>query len=189
MDQGEYQEAVPIISWYIAQFLMEADKELVKPSGITVQRLYQNVCDSHQIQNGFPEGLPLFNFGVAMMLAYGIFVFPKEILGNSVDWSQCQFKPGDSFNFLVDEMGAENDFGQFIRGMRNSISHANVKYLGGFPVDRKDCCTFWSETNGTKVVNFKVQVSEKGFLKFLDTVAKFMINEVLLPQKRKAASL
>lgn len=163
---------------------MEAQNELAKSSDITVRELYQKVCTANNIKKDFP----LSNFGFSMMLAYGIFVFPKEILGNSVDWSKCEFRPEDTFNFLIDEIGAQKRLPQFMRGMRNAISHANVQYLGGVPADQEDGCTFWSEEKEEackkKQVNFKVQVSSKGFLEFLDKVGKFIINEVLLPKYR-----
>jgi len=184
IDPRENRDAVPVLSWYTARYLMEAQNELAKSSDISVRELYQKVCTVNNIQKDFP----LLNFGLSMMLAYGIFVFPKEVLGNSVDWSKCEFSPEDTFNFLIDETGAQKRLPQFIRGMRNAISHANVKYLGGVPADQENGCTFWSEkkeeASKTMVVNFKVQTSSKGFLEFLDKVGKFLINEVLLPRYR-----
>jgi hypothetical protein len=180
MDPRENQEAVPVMCWYNALFLYEADKAKVDP-----EKKIKEVYDQFREQYKVPENFPLRNFGLTMMLAYGLLVYPKEFLENKICWQRFGFKTKKCFEFVVDKTGAQNKTTQFVIGMRNAIAHANVRYLAGVPLDCKDGCEFWSVDLCTKSVNFKVKTSEKCFLEFLTEIGHFVINDIILPGYRQ----
>lgn len=186
MDQMENQKAVPAKCWYTAMFLYAADETKGDPEK-KIKEVYDQFREKQfPEKNGVREDFPLRNFGLTMMLAYGLLVFPKELLENDIDWSKFRFETKSCFSFDIDKNEAQKETEKFVREMRNAIAHANVRYLGGVDVDCKGGCEFWSVDPWTKSVKFKVKTSEKCFLKFLTEIGHFVINDNILPRHQQS---
>ena len=161
--------------WYTAMFLYRADKARIDTPTKSIDEVYKEFLKDQGLDQ--KSGFQLRNQGTSMMLAYGLLVLPRELwLRNDLPIFEFSTKP--EFNFIVDDVHAQNQHSQFIRCIRNSISHANVHIIAPAGTNQKDTFTFWNYNPREKKIDFKVSSSWKGFLMFLDEVAKYYINTV-----------
>jgi hypothetical protein len=161
--------------WFTAMFLYRADKAREETPTKSIEEVYNDFLRDQRLDQN--SGFQLRNQGTSMMLAYGLLVLPREIWDRD-DLPSFEFNTKTEFKFIIDDVHAQTQHSQFIRCMRNSISHANVNIIAPAETHQRDTFTFWNYNLRNQCVDFKVSSSWKGFLSFLDEVAKYYINTV-----------
>lgn len=162
---------IPHWVWFTAMFLYRADNARSETPQISIGELYSSFLADQGLTSD--SGFQLRNQGLTLMLAYGLLVIPMELWGRD-DLSQFPFNTRKNFMFLIDTVKARDSPQQFIRCMRNAISHCNIEIKAFASVDQCDAFTFWND-RGQKI-DFKIQVSWKGLSEYLDEVGKYYVN-------------
>ena len=109
------------------------------------------------------------NQGTVILLMCGLLVIPKEIWEKSK--INFQFTTRDKFVVKTLPTDSNLDTLNFLRLLRNSLSHAN------FSIDVTNAkLTFWNNYKGTK--NFEVEIGYGNLGEFLAEVGKYYVNEV-----------
>jgi len=159
------REEIPQWSWYNGQFLFKFDEYLKNGKHQTsLEQFYKDFIN----ENSIPEGIyHTKNQGIVISLLYTLLVIPKEI------WE----KENTSFNFEYDDYfetieGKFHNTLDFLRLIRNSISHAN------FDVDIKSSEYIFWNTNKKGLINFKFKSNHEKLGKFLTMIGKYYINDV-----------
>jgi hypothetical protein len=164
---GNSREEIPQWTWYNGQFLFQFDEQLQKNPNQTISQFYAKFLENQEIQN--QNFYHTKNQGTVILLMYGLLVIPKEIW----ETTATNFKFKTRNKFLIKILPTNNgiDTLDFLRLLRNSLSHAN------FSIDTKNKkLNFWNNYNGTK--NFEVEIRYSDLGKFLTEVGKYYINEV-----------
>ena len=160
------RQDIPLWTWYNGQFLFQFDEQLKVNPDKTISEFYSDFLQDQKLQD--------YNFyhtknpGTVLLLMYGLIVIPREIW----EKSNTNFEFNTRNRFLFKAPTEENlDTFNFIRLLRNSLSHAN------FSVDMKtNSLTFWNNRQGVK--DFEVEINYGDLGDFLAEIGKYYINEV-----------
>lgn len=156
---------IPRWGWYNGMFLFEY-ADALETKGI--QDIH-NFYDSFKRKNLNGIDFPLKNQGLSISLLYMLLVVPREMWEN-------QNNNNTSFAFTTRNLfafreGENLDTWNFLRCMRNSISHAN------FNMTQEGEYTFWNtQQNGN--INFNVTIMHANLLVFISEIGKYFINEI-----------
>lgn len=161
------REEIPQWTWYNGQFLFQFDEELKTNPNQTISEFFSNFLTSQGMQN--QNFYHTKNQGTVILLMYGLLVIPKEIWEKST--TNFQFMTRNKFEVKTPTIDGNLDTLNFLRLLRNSLSHANfsIDVLNGR-------LTFWNNNNGTK--NFEAVISYGDLGEFLAEVGKYYVNEV-----------
>jgi len=166
---------IPYWVWYTGRFLFYADRALEvnpeKPIGEVYQQFLQ-----HEEGLSAESGFQLRNQGTTLMLAYGLLVLPRELWERD-GLPEFEFKTRDEFTFIIDTVGAQSNTRQFIRCMRNALSHANIKIIAPAQSSQENTFTFWNRTRSGDI-DFKVETSWSGLIEFIVEAGRYYINKV-----------
>lgn len=135
-----------------------------------ISQPHQSIKEFHQSfakdkMNGI--AFPLKNQGLAISLLYMLLVVPREIWESSHEsGTQFPFSTKELFTFQV---GSAGDNWQFLRLMRNAISHAN------FDMNETGNYTFWN-INRDGIRNFEVTIHHRDLFSFISEIGKYYLN-------------
>jgi hypothetical protein len=156
---------IPRWGWYNGMFLHKLDDAIRKQPNQTISEFHKSFIDAQL--NGI--AFPLQNQGLAISLLYMLLVVPREMWESSQQvGTQFEFNTKHLFTFRT---GATDDNWQFIRLMRNAISHAN------FEMDKSGTYVFWN-TNNAGIKNFEVSIIHISLFEFISEIGKYYINRV-----------
>jgi hypothetical protein len=156
---------IPQWAWYNGQVMFHLSDALETDPTQTISHF----VSSFQKSQNFPSNFNFKNQGVLLSLLYGLLVVPKELWEKGSSQTQFPFRTRQYFSF---ELGNTMDTANFLRCMRNAISHANFDVNIDPPVYQ-----FWNiGGNGTK--NFEVKISHGDLGLFVSEVGKYYVNEV-----------
>ena len=166
---------LPYWIWYTSMFLLRADNARVKTPDKSIGEMYREFLAD---QNLTPQsGFQLWNQGLMISLAYGMFVLPSEFWKShgSSNLPPFAFKTRSEFTFIKDNVSAQSQPDKFIQCMRNAIAHANLRVVVPSDIDQQDSWTFWNRNkNGRE--NFRVQTSSRGFANFFFEVGNYYVD-------------
>ena len=115
------KKEIPRWGWYNGMFLHDLEDAIHTQPNQSIAEFHQSFT-KHKM-NGME--FPLKNQGLAISLLYMLLVVPREIWESSPQaGTQFEFTTRPSFTFLT---GSTDDNWQFLRLMRNAVSHANFE--------------------------------------------------------------
>jgi len=163
---SESRQEIPLWTWYNGQFLFQFQEHVEKNSDKTISQFFEEFKKNQNIES--PDFYQTKNQGTVILLMYGLMVIPKEI------WE----KKTTEFEFLTRKKFEINispndnlDTLDFLRLMRNSLSHAN------FSIDIPNSkFKFWNNKDAVK--NFEVEINFGDLGEFIAEVGKYYINVV-----------
>jgi len=165
------REEIPQWCWYNGMFLFSFDEALQsEDKNKTLKEFYNSFKERQGLSN---SPFSLKNQGTLICLLYALLVIPREIWERDKEQgTKFSFKTIKNFKVTIGKNIVDNNTWNFLRLMRNAISHAN------FNIDRdKNEYTFWNNHRQGNH-NFEVKVSHRGLGEFLTEVGKYYINEV-----------
>jgi len=156
---------IPKWGWYNGLFLFEYADALETKGKQDIHDFY----DSFKRKNLNGNEFPIKNQGLSISLLYMLLVLPREMWENQQNNSTSfAFKTRNLFKF---EQGGDFDTWNFLRCMRNSISHAN------FNMTQEGEYTFWNtQQNGN--INFRVTIMHSDLFTFITEIGMYFINEI-----------
>ena len=164
------RENIPQWNWYNGQFLFSFDEALRVNPGQTISEFYDAFRRTHGLQD---FTFTLKNQGAIIALLYALLVVPREIWERDNKETTFAFETKPQFHV---RRGDVTDTWNFLRLMRNAISHAN------FDVNVADSLyTFWNQTRSGDI-DFEVTISHEGLGNFLTEIGKYYINHVKAQQ-------
>jgi len=166
-------------SWYTTRFLRLIEEARKTQKDISVKELEKQYLEQLKKEGNIGnKDFPLFNPGYLMMLAYALLVIPKEIIGrNKLLYNDFSFSTKSMFQFIRPKK-YNSDPEDFLRKMRNAVSHGNFK-LEADNNSGSSLFTFWNESNRKE--NFRVTTTNEGFWQFLDEIGKYYSKKVGKP--------
>ena len=178
----ETRDQVPVFCWLSMMFMQSCQRQIEVKSKTTITELYTDFCRGNGIDLDV-WSYDLLNQGLVMSSLYGLLVYPHEMWEkDKTAGTGFKFSSRDAFEFsdLVshpmsiwnDERYRDLTHFDFLRLLRNAVSHANIK-VG---VDTQ-AWIFWNiDLKNRK--NFEVKVSNQELGFFITEVGKYFINEV-----------
>jgi hypothetical protein len=164
-EENPMRNEIPKWGWFNGLFLFEYEDALENNKDITIGEFYNNFRNNHLNNKEFP----LKNQGIAISSLYMLLVFPREIWEREQnEGTQFQFNTKSLFEF---ENGNNLSNWDFIRLMRNSISHAN------FDMKSDGEYIFWNRKDNDDI-NFKVKILHSNLFKFITEIGKYYLNKV-----------
>lgn len=115
----------------------------------------------------------LKNPGVVISLLYALLVVPMEIWERDPKRTGFPFKTQGEFRITK---GKHKDTWDFLRLLRNSVSHAHFTIYSENNIYR-----FWNSNKGK--IDFETEITQAGLGLFLTEIGKYYVNEV----KQKSA--
>jgi hypothetical protein len=160
------REEIPQWIWYNGQLMFMFDEALRINPEMSIGTFMKKFLSQHDmLEEGFYHTK---NQGTIMMLLYGLLVLPKEI------WEKKEtlfpFESRSKFH-VVSEHAGEIETLDFLRYMRNAVSHSHFKINV-----ESSIFTFWNESKG--IMNFEVEIHYSDIGKFIEEVGKYYINDV-----------
>jgi hypothetical protein len=148
--------------WLVGQFLAWIDNQRDTREGFLV---VEDFVDSLPIKIE-KDNFKCFNQGTALMMCYGLLVYPREIFGKKI-------KPEELNNYVLESVGENiKDFFEIsneideeinteniLRHLRNSISHSKVKIDS-----EKDIFVFKDVNSSEKKFEGKISGKDLGIL-------------------------
>jgi len=111
----------------------------------------------------------LVNQGLLIMTAYGICVIPRERFNGFADF-HYPLRSKRLFRVIEDKKHVMDDRAKFLRRIRNAIAHVNIKFLPNVSVDDPSGVEFWDRVNEKTDIDFRVTISVRGLLEFLNEI-------------------
>lgn len=163
-------------------FLQSCQRHIESEPDKTIGEIYFEFCKLHGLDMYAPWSYDLLNQGFVTAALYAILVFPYEMWGKDAAGSNFKFSSRDHFRFSDEVPHSESIWSRerysglthldFLRLLRNAVSHANIKA----PADTQPWI-FWNiDLKNRK--NFEVRTSNQGLGFFITEVGKFFVNEV-----------
>jgi hypothetical protein len=163
------RQEIPLWTWYNGQFLFQFDEQLKTNPNKTISEFYSDFLQDQKLQDH--EFYHTKNQGTVLLLMYGLIVIPREIWEKST--TNFKFNTRNKFVFKL-PTGRNVDTFDFLRLLRNSLSHAN------FSVNVKTMnLNFWN-VNRHGVKDFEVEIKYDELGDFLAEIGKYYVNEVKL---------
>jgi len=154
--------------WYTCNFVNTAEVARLKSPNKTIEQIYNEFVEGNpQVKNN-KDTFTLVNQGLIIMIAYGICVFPKEGFSNFAEMDY-PIRSKEFFQVILDEKNSMSRRSCFLRRIRNAIAHGHFKFLSGISVDDPNSMELWDGPRDGEV-NFKVTISVRKFLSFLDEI-------------------
>ncbi len=161
---------IPQWSWYNGRFLFAFQEALETDNSKSLGDFFGEFKENNELTPPFI--FQLKNQGVIISLLYTLLVIPRETWENNLNTgTSFSFKTRENFKIEIGQKTSSDNW-EFLRLMRNSISHANFS----INVEQSEYC-FWNENN-SNVKNFKATISHEGIGKFITEIGKYYINEV-----------
>jgi len=159
------RKKIPRWNWYNGLFLWAFEDQL----RLNPNQQIGDFFDNFKKQNGLADvQFSLKNQGTVIALLFALMVVPREIWDRDSKTTNFPFATRNEFKL---KQGSNKDTWDFLRLLRNSVSHAN------FDIDiEKQTYRFWNVSNGQ--VSFEVEITHEGIGVFLTEVGKYYINEV-----------
>jgi hypothetical protein len=164
------REEIPQWTWYNGQFLFKFDEQLNRNPNKTIGEFFNDFLESQNMKG--EDFYHTKNQGTVILLMYGLLVVPREI------WEKTQtsfvFATRNNFVVKIQPDESELDTLNFLRLLRNSLSHAN------FEIDITNATlTFWNNPDKNDIKrNFEVTINYNSLGEFLTEIGKYYINEV-----------
>lgn len=161
----QMRNEIPRWGWYNGMFLINFSDALENKGIQDINSFYDSFKKKYLNDIDFP----IKNQGLTISLLYMLLVVPREMWENQ-QANGTQF-PFTTRNLFETEKGSDFDTWNFVRCMRNSVSHAN------FDMNNQGKYTFYNiQQNGN--VNFKVKIMHSDLFKFITEIGKYYINEI-----------
>jgi len=170
--EEKMKNEIPKWGWYNGLFMFEFYDALQCKGFQDIVNFY----DSFRKRNLNGIEFPLKNQGLSISLLFMLLVIPRELWENEQNkGTRFDFKTRCYFSF---QEGENFDTWDFLRCMRNSVSHAN------FDMNKDGEYTFWNEQNNGNI-NFKVSIMHSKLFLFITEIGKYYINKIKV-QKNKS---
>ena len=168
-------------AWHTTRFLGILEKARRSCTGESVKELEQKFLKQLKQEKSIKNTeFPLLNPGYLVMFSYALLVLPSEVMKKeNTTTDDFVFNTINLFNFILPINSGKLTSGQFLKKMRNAISHTHFK-LEVNSKNKSSLFSFWNiNTNGSE--NFRVTISHENYWKFLDEIGKYYSAKVGKP--------
>lgn len=164
---------IPRWSFITGQFLCFAEKQL-EENDQRMTGIFDEFLKQYEYEE-YKGRFHLGNQGVILMLMYALLVIPRELLREEGKiFESFKFNTKEHFNIKIPDRGDISNI-DFLRFLRNAVSHANIEILTG----ENGVFKFWNIPPNTSKRNFEVEIDKQGLLAFLTEFGKFYVNKVM----------
>ncbi len=161
------REEIPVWTWFNGKFLFQFDEQLRTNPNQSISEFFTDFLTNQRIEDY--SFYHTKNQGTVILLMYGLLVVPREIWERS--GTNFRFLTRSKFSVAIPTDGNLDTF-DFLRLLRNSLSHAN------FSIDASQArVTFWNNRpDGTK--NFETEIAWDDLGEFLAEVGLYYVNDL-----------